>query len=68
MLKKGGYLVLDDASLFLENPFGRFLGHEDVCRAIKDTLDARTDLTHLFAVGHNRVWKNSKRVTFSEVK
>jgi Methyltransferase domain len=68
MLKKGGYLILDDASLFLENPFGRFLGHEDVCRAIKDTIDNRTDLTHLYAVGHNRVWKNAKRVTFSELK
>ena len=68
MLKKGGYLVLDDASLFLENPYGRFLGHEDVCRAIKDTIDSRTDMTHLYAVGHNRVWKQGKRVTFSEVK
>jgi hypothetical protein len=65
VLKKNGFLVLDDASLYLENPYGRFLGHDDVCRAIKDKLDSRTDFTHLFAVGHNRVWKQGKRVTFS---
>jgi Methyltransferase domain len=65
MLKKGGYLVLDDASLLLENPYGQFLGHGDVCRAIRDKLDSRNDFTHLFACGHNRVWKQGKRVSFS---
>jgi hypothetical protein len=56
MLKPGGYLVMDDASLLLDKPYGRFLGHADVCRAIKDKIDGRLDMTHLFAVGHNRVW------------
>lgn len=65
MVKKNGYLVMDDASLYLNNPFGRFLGHDDVCRAIKDKLDSRADFSHLYAVGHNRVWKHCKRVTFS---
>jgi Methyltransferase domain len=68
MLKKGGYLVLDDASLLLEKPYGQFIGHMDVCNAIKDKLDSRADFTHLFAVGHNRVWKQGKHVKFSEVK
>lgn len=57
MLKPGGYLVMDDASLLLTSPYGRFLGHADVCRAIKEKIDTRLDLTHLFAVGHNRVWR-----------
>jgi len=57
MLNVGGYLVMDDASLFLKNPFGRFLGHEDVARAIRDKIDSDTRLTHMYAVGHNRVWK-----------
>jgi hypothetical protein len=58
MLKSGGYLVMDDASLFLENPYGQFLGHKDVCQAIKDTIDSKlNNLTHIFAVGHNRVWR-----------
>ena len=60
MLKVGGYLVMDDASLLLENPFGRFLGHQDVCRAIKDNIDGRLDLQHLFAIGHNRVWQKTE--------
>lgn len=57
MLKVGGVLVMDDASLFLEAPGGRFKGHPDVGRAIQDRLDGRTDMEHLFAVGHNRVWR-----------
>lgn len=57
MLKSGGYLVMDDASLFLDKPYGQFIGHKDVCQAIKDTIDNSIfNLTHLFAVGHNRVW------------
>jgi len=59
LIKSGGYLVMDDASLHLENPYGRFLGHQDVCNAIKDKIDGRSDLTHLFAVGHNRVWRKT---------
>lgn len=60
MLKSGGYLVMDDASLFLEKPYGQFLGHKDVCQAIKDTIDnSSLGLTHSFAVGHNRVWRKA---------
>lgn len=58
LLKKGGVLVMDDASLYIEKPFGQFHGHPDVGRAIKDTLDSRSDMQHLFAVGHNRIWKH----------
>lgn len=56
MLKSGGYLVLDDASSFLSDPFGSFLGHVDVGKAIIDNLDNNPDFIHLYAVGHNRVW------------
>ncbi len=57
MLKVGGLLVMDDASLFLEAPAGRFHGHPDVGKAIKDCLDVRPDFQHVYAVGHNRVWR-----------
>lgn len=57
MLKEGGLLVLDDASLFLPSPAGRFHGHPDVAKAIADVLDPRNDLQHIYAVGHNRVWR-----------
>jgi len=57
MLRNNGFLVLDDASLFINNSFGIFHGHLDVAIAIKDKIENRNDLKHLFAVGHNRVWK-----------
>ncbi len=59
MLKTGGLLVMDDASLFLEHPAGRFHGHPDVGKAIQDALDTRSDLQHIYAVGHNRVWRKT---------
>lgn len=57
LLKQGGLLVMDDASLFLESPAGQFHGHPDVGRAIRDHLDSRPDIQHVYAVGHNRVWR-----------
>lgn len=57
LLKVGGVLVMDDASLFLEGAAGIFKGHPDVGRAIQARLDGRADMEHLFAVGHNRVWR-----------
>jgi predicted O-methyltransferase YrrM len=59
MLKSGGYLVMDDACCLIENPYGQFLGHMDVSNAARDKLEGRSDLTHLFAVGHNRVWRKA---------
>ena len=59
LVRPGGLLVMDDASLYIESPAGQFKGHPDVGRAIKDCLDTRTDLEHLFAVGHNRVWRRA---------
>jgi hypothetical protein len=56
-LKVGGYLVLDDASLYIDNPHGMFLGHPDVGKAINDTIPAFKNIKELYAVGHNRVWK-----------
>jgi len=60
-LKKGGFLVLDDASSFLQlSPTrGRFSGHADVGMAVKDHLDNDERYPHLFACGHNRVWKKT---------
>jgi hypothetical protein len=57
MLKVNGYLVLDDASLYIESPYGTFLGHPDVGKAIQDNIDCNPSFVHLYAVGHNRVWK-----------
>ena len=57
MVKVNGYLVLDDASSLLENSYGAFLGHYDVGKAVQDVLEKDSRFIHLYAVGHNRVWK-----------
>jgi len=57
MLKPGGYLVIDDSALYLDGAHGNFLGHPDVFNAVRDTLDNNPGFVHLYAVGHNRVWK-----------
>ena len=59
ILKKDGLLIMDDASSFLEfnhNHEG-FTGHKDVAQAIKDKIDLDNTYVHLFACGHNRVWR-----------
>ena len=60
MIKLNGYLVLDDASSLLPNSHGIFLGHYDVGKAIIDVLEKDSRFVHLYAVGHNRVWKKIK--------
>lgn len=57
MLATGGYLIMDDASLYLNDSYGRFKGHPDVSKACMDILDSNPKFEELFAVGHNRVWK-----------
>jgi hypothetical protein len=57
MLKLNGYLVLGDASSLLQNSYGIFLGNCDVGNAIIDILEKDSRFIHLYAVGHNRVWK-----------
>jgi hypothetical protein len=63
-LKKDGYLVMDDASYFVENPYTEYLdngnhyyGYVDVGKAIKDYLDTNTNFKYCFTIGHNRIWK-----------
>jgi hypothetical protein len=55
-LKINGYLIMDDSSLYIDNPGGDFKGHPDVGRAIIDVLDIDQRMNELYACGHNRVW------------
>lgn len=57
LLKVGGYLVMDDSSLYIENPGGQFKGHPDVGKAVIDVLEKDDRMKELYACGHNRVWK-----------
>ncbi|MDY7078021.1 MAG: class I SAM-dependent methyltransferase [Chloroflexota bacterium] len=55
-IKLGGFLVMDDASNYLQQPWGYFQGIEDVSRAVRTGLDTDTRFEHLLACMHNRVW------------
>lgn len=61
MLKSGGYLAIDDASSNLQIPDGmirmNWRGLPDVSRAVTDTLENNPQFVHLFAIGHNRVFR-----------
>jgi hypothetical protein len=61
LIKPGGYFIMDDSSLYIKSPFGRFLGHPDVSRAAEEYLMTDRTLEYMFAVGHNRVWKKLKQ-------
>jgi hypothetical protein len=59
VLKPGGLMIMDDASSLLNlgpNHKG-FPGHSDVGLAIRDHIENKDMYKHLFACGHNRVWK-----------
>ncbi len=57
MVKPGGFLVMDDASWFLNfDPAKIWRGYESVGLAIQDYLEKFFHPQHLFAIGHNRIW------------
>ena len=56
-LKEGGYFVMDDSSLYIDNPGGQFKGHPDVGKAVIDVLEKDKRMKELYACGHNRVWR-----------
>jgi hypothetical protein len=61
LLKIGGYLIVDDSSNQLQIPDGlirmNWKGIPDVSRATQEIIDTDPRFVHLFAVGHNRVFK-----------
>lgn len=61
MVRLDGFLVIDDASCDLTIPDGlirmNWRGIPDVCAALNDWLDTTDDFEHLFAIGHNRVFR-----------
>lgn len=56
-LKINGYLIMDDASLYIKNPYGKFLGHPDVSKAAIEIMDKDPNFIALYAIGHDRVWQ-----------
>ena len=56
LVKKGGYLVLDDCSCHYHLPDGMFRGHEETTKSVNDNLDKEM-FEELFNLVHIRVFK-----------
>lgn len=56
----GSYIVLDDASCFKGLSSDKFVGHIDVCNAVRDYLENDDSFEEIICVGHNRVFKRIK--------
>jgi hypothetical protein len=61
LLKIGGYLIVDDSSSQLQIPDGLirldWRGLPEVSKAVEDIIDSDPRFKHIFAVGHNRVFR-----------
>jgi hypothetical protein len=56
LVAKGGFLVMDDASWFLNFESHIWRGYESVGLAIRRYLETQSIFHHLFAIGHHRVF------------
>jgi hypothetical protein len=54
-----GYIVMDDASVFLEFKFNIFKGHEEVSLAVNEHLQNDRNFIEKKCVGHNRIFKKT---------
>ena len=57
LVRKGGYLVIDDCACDILHPFGYFMGIEDVCKAVQDTLLDSPKWEFVGSVVHNKIWR-----------
>lgn len=60
MIKKGGFLVVDDCSDYKNIPQGTFKGILDVSNAVKDTVEKNQEFKEVMTVMHVRVWQKVK--------
>ena len=60
LLKVNGYLVMDDASYFLNMPETLFSGHREVGLAVQKHLEDDDNYKHVIAIGHNRIFRKIK--------
>jgi len=57
LLKRGGYLIVDDAACDLKQPRGFFSGIEQVTRAVRTVISTDPQWNHMLTVMHDRVWR-----------
>jgi hypothetical protein len=58
LVKGNGYLIIDDVSCYLREPYGFFSGIEQVSRATEEIIVAKPDIwKERLVVMHNRVFQ-----------
>jgi hypothetical protein len=57
MLSVNGYFIMNDASIYIGNPYGESLGDPDMSAVSMDITDNMTNFVKMYNIGHNRVWK-----------
>lgn len=57
MVRRGGYLVIDDCNNNFSMPFGYFTGIEDVTKAKLEWLQHDTEFEFIFSVVHNSIFR-----------
>lgn len=57
LVKKGGYLVIDDCACDIKHPFGYFMGIDDVCKAVEETMTNNPEWEFIGSVVHNKIWR-----------
>ena len=57
LVKKGGYLVVDDSACRKKQPWGFFQGIASVCEAVASTIELDPQWEEIFCVVHDRVWR-----------
>lgn len=60
MIKKNGFLVIDDCCDFKNMPPGMFKGIIEVSNAARDTVEKNSDFKELLTCMHVRVWQRIK--------
>jgi len=59
-LKPGGYMIVDDASDFINLPPGRFKGIVEVSKAVQDTLEKNNKYKNVLNCMHVRIFKKEE--------
>lgn len=59
MLNVNGYLIMNDATLYIGCPYGITIGDTDMSQVATNVVDNMSNFVKVYNVGHNRVWQKS---------
>ena len=57
MLNVNGYLIMNDASLYIGCPYGNSFGDTDMSQVATNVVDNMANFVKVYNIGHNRVWQ-----------